>query len=296
MTRHCLVCGGQVKSDRHKQVQGTTLCSRKCEIILESKYDERNKKLTAKVEATTAWKSLPLDTPLKINASKVGILTDIHAPIHSAHWLKLAIETFHNYGVRHVHINGDLTDFNTISRHKGEYYARNNSVGHDLDATESVLNLIASEFDHVTLCMGNHDQRLLRLFGGEVSVQRIFKIIGSFPNLQITSRSFVVINDDILCIHPRQYSRIRGSLAQKLALRWQKHIITGHQHHSSKTISPCGKFQCVDIGCLADIEAQDYVRNEITDHVEPMQGFGIVSGLNIMNFDKFTPTELFKGI
>lgn len=294
---YCPKCGSKIAQSRHALVDGIRFCSKKCEMDhekdKEATFKRESSRISSEVSTTLAWRPDALDNPMHIIADKVGILTDVHCPIHSPVWLEKAINTFKYYEARHVHINGDLIDFNSISRHKGEYYARNNSVEKDLDAAESVLKLICKEFDSVTLCMGNHDMRLVKFFGGEVSVQRAFMMIGSFHNLKITARSWVDINDDIRCVHPKQYSRIRGQLAQKLAMRWQKHIITGHQHHSAKTISPCGKWQCVDLGCIADIELQDYVRNEITDHVEPCNGFGIVFGNKIMNFDKHTPWELF---
>lgn len=229
---------------------------------------------------------------MDIICPKLGIITDPHCPLHSEPWLRQAIVTFKHYGVNHVLINGDLIDANQISRHAGSYHRRMSEFGNDLDAAEAVLNILTENFEHVYMDAGNHDMRVIHRFGGEISFQRAMRMIGTFSNLKVTSRSFVHVNNKVLVCHPRQYSKIRGKLAMDLALMKQMHVVTGHQHHSAKTISLDGRWQCVDIGCIADTEHQDYVRNEASTFAEPCQGFGIVFGTSTENFDKFTNFEL----
>ena len=290
----CKACGGPRRYDRKPPY-----CSKECEARSEGYSPSTiaklaKKGLTSEILGTSAWQPDALDKVEHIVASRVGILSDLHIPIHSTSWLALAVETFLRFDVKHVILNGDVLDLNQISRHAGSYHRRSSELNHDLEAAEAVLKILSKTFDKITWLMGNHDMRLIHHFGGEVSVKRAFSIVGSFPNLKMTSRSFVHVNDSIVVCHPRQYSRIRGALAQKLSLRWQKSVATGHQHHACMTTSPCGKFQAVDIPCLAEIEMMDYVKNELTDHIEPVNGFGIIFGERIQVFDQFTPREIFK--
>jgi len=195
--------------------------------------------------------------------------------------------------VKDVLLNGDNMDCNQISRHAGQYFNRRANLEDDLDAFESVLRLLCKYFERIYIDAGNHDMRLIHKMGGEISYKRAMKLVYDNPKITVTSRSFCFVNNSVEVIHPRQYSRLRGKLASDLAVRFQKSILTGHQHHSAMTISPCGKFQACDVGTLADVELQDYIRNERTSHVEPVNGFAIIFNEKIQCFDKFTPWELF---
>lgn len=197
-----------------------------------------------------------------------------------------------HFGINHIIINGDLIDANQISRHAGSYARRGAEFGNDLDAAEHVLNILTECFEHVYMDAGNHDMRMIHRFGGEMSFQRAMKMIGTFNNLKVSSRSFLHVNNDVLVCHPRQYSKVRGKLAQDLALVKHKHVLTGHQHHSAKTISVDGRWQACDSGCIADTKHQDYVRNEASTYAEPVEGFAAIFGKSIEVFDKFTNFEM----
>jgi DNA repair exonuclease SbcCD nuclease subunit len=162
----------------------------------------------------------------------------------------------------------------------------------DLQAAEAVLRLLCESFKQVNLLSGNHDTRLIRCFGGEVSTARLYKLLGCFDNFKTTGRFFVHVNGWKF-VHPRQYSKIRVKLAQDLAQRWQMNIATGHQHHSGRTVSICGKFEAVDIGCLVDLNMQDYTTYEAGTYAAPLNGFAVLDGPRLQLFDKFTPWNLF---
>jgi predicted phosphodiesterase len=289
----CPVCDGAILTSRK-----LPYCSMVCEksIIGYSRQKPLDdlKKLMSEVRATTAWKPCDLDKIVHIVADKIGIISDLHAPMHSEKWLYLAVKTFLHFGVKKIILNGDSINADQISKHAGSYFNRRKNLEDDLDALESVLNLLRKYFDEIYISMGNHDMRLVHQMGGELSVNRLMKMVYSDEiKIKVTSRSYIFVNDHVEVIHPRQYSKIRGKLAQDLSMRWQKSILTGHQHHSTMTISPCGRFQSCDVGTLVDVELQDYVRNERTTHVEPVNGFAIIFNNKIQLFDKFTNFDLF---
>lgn len=235
---------------------------------------------------------MALDPVLEVNADKVMIWSDVHCPMQSGPWIHQGMLLAEKLGIKHLHINGDFLDCNQISRHAGSYYRRKAELNDDFDAAEALLKLAVTQFSSITLCVGNHDARLIQRFGGELSAQRMFKMLGNFPQLTITPRSFITINKDVWAVHPRQYSSIRGGLPQKLAQRHGKHIVCGHEHHSAATSSPDGKWQACDVGCMADTELMDYIRNEVNTYAEPVNGFAVVIGTNIVLFDQFTPWQI----
>ena len=258
-------------------------------------WAKRLEKIAHQVNGSTAWRPMPLDPVERVVSAKpIPIFSDMHMPIHSKEWLLHGIKCAHAVGAEDIILNGDVLDLNEISRHMGSYYRRRKDMGDDMDAGEAVLKILCENFRKVYWLSGNHClERLLKLFGGELNAQRLSKLVGSFDNLKVTSRSFLDINDNVRICHPRQYSRIRGALAQRLAMRWQMHVATGHEHHAAMSFSTDGKWQAVSIPCMADTHIQDYVRNELNDFPEPMQGFAMVFGNWIQVFTEHTPWEMF---
>ncbi len=288
--RVCPVCKEDLRIERKPPY-----CSKKCEASVEGYGPEWIRKLKSKVEGTTAFRPMPLD-PVEhiISALPIPVISDPHAPIHSKLWLYQVLACADVFKSEICILNGDVLDLNEISRHMGSYYRRRKEMGDDFDAAELIFNILCERFKTVYWLSGNHClERLLKLFGGELNAQRLSKLIGSFPNLKVTSRSFLDVNNNTRIGHPRQYSRIRGALAQRLAMRWQKNIGLGHEHHDAMSFTPCGKYQAVSIPSLADTQIQDYVRNEINDFPEPMNGFAFIFGDWIQNFNKHTPWKLY---
>lgn len=286
----CIVCDSELPRDR----KHSNYCSKKCQASIEG-YDEGyDKKLRAQLEGTTAWRPLPIEPALNIYSSKpVMVFSDIHAPIHSPEWIHRGIKTAKKLKSDTLIINGDFIDANTISRHLGGYYRRKNELEDDLAAGEALMKIFAKNFKHVYFLSGNHClQRLMHLFKGEVQAKRLWNLFTIEPNVKLTPRSWVIVNDKTIVGHPRSYSRIRGSLTQKIALVKQMNVMTGHHHHSALTATSDARYQAAEIGCMADLESFEYVKNELNDFPEPMNGYGIVFKDRLFVVDKYTPVEI----
>ncbi|MCA2654532.1 metallophosphoesterase [Microcystis sp. M061S2] len=229
-----------------------------------------------------------------VSGFPVTVMSDLHCPMHDAELIYKAVKVARHFESKILILNGDVMDLNQISRHAGGYYRRKAEMEDDFAAAESLLKVLSQNFETIYWLSGNHCiERLVKLFRGEVQASRVLKMVGDFPNLKITSRSFLDVNEAVRICHPRQYGRVRGSLAQRLAQRWQKHIATGHQHHAAMSYSPDGKWQAVDIPCMVKVGLQDYVRNELNDFPEPMIGFGMVFGNYIQVFTPDFPFTQF---
>lgn len=292
----CIICGGNIPFGRHK-FDGK-YCSKKCEsdeLGFSEGYKRAKERAIAEVKGVDSWLPSPLDPILRaISAKPIPIFSDIHFPLADSAWLEHALKCAKHWESEVLILNGDIIDANQISRHAGSYKRRKQELEDDMAAAEYFLRLICSAFKQVIWLSGNHDiQRLIQVFKGELGAQRVLKMMGDHDNLKVTSRSFVDVNDRVRVCHPRQYSRNRGVLAQKLAQRWQMHIATGHQHHAAMSYSPDGKWQAVDIPAMCRTDIQDYVRNELNDYPEPMTGFGAVFGNFIQVFTDHTRWEIF---
>lgn len=280
-------------------------CSKKCEVVQDTAYakylENKAKKLEdirIKIEGTTAWRPLPLEQTLNIVTSKpVLVIGDIHLPIHDQKWCYQAILAAKKFECEYVCINGDLIDASTVSRHLGGEWRRKNELNDDIEAAGAFLKILCEEFKGVYYTLGNHSQRLISKFMGEVSWQNLVKVMYSHENFKATERHFLDINGKVRCLHPRGYSRTRGKFTADMAQRYQMHLITGHHHHSASTISADGKWQAVEVGTLADISSFGYAQYSMYGMPEMLSGFAIVlpesQGNRILNFNKFTPWSVY---
>lgn len=295
MKKFCTVCGEAVPRGRHKH--NGKFCSQICEKkeLGYAKATSYGQDYKVQAELLTAWKPDPLEPIYQVHSSKpIPIFSDLHFPLVSKEWVEQGMKCADAWESEYLILNGDVMDLNEISRHMGHYYRRRKELSDDFDSTEAFLKYVCPRFKEVIWLSGNHCiQRLIQVFRGELGAQRILNMLGQYSNLRITSRSFIDVNGSIRVCHPRQYSRVRGALAQRLAARWQMHIVTGHEHHAAKGFSNCGKFQAVAVPCMADTQAQDYVRNELNDFPEPMNGFGAIFGQHIEIFTQHTKWSLY---
>lgn len=296
LEKKCVICSGKVPADRFKH--DGKYCSLKCEksdLGYSESWANKKVKAIAEMSGIDAWLPNPLDPILKIVSPKpITIFSDIHFPLADSKWLEHGLKCASHWKSEVLILNGDVIDANQISRHAGSYKRRKQELEDDMAACEYFLNLVSSAFKEIVWLSGNHCiERLIKVFRGEIGAQRVIKMMGDHDNLKITSRSYIDLNDNVRICHPRQYSRNRGVLAQKLAQRWQMHIATGHQHHAAKTFSLDGKWQACDIPAMCRTDVQDYVRNELNDYPEPMTGFAAVFGNYIEIFTDHTKWEVF---
>jgi hypothetical protein len=294
MKEKCIVCNEKIRLGRVPPY-----CSMKCEKSVEG-YSEGYMReldrasLKDKVAGTTAWKPLPIEPVSKIvSASPIMVFSDIHAPLHSEEWIYCGLEVARKFEAKTLIVSGDFIDANSISRHIGGYYRRKSELNDDLAAGEALLKIFAAEFEKVYFLSGNHCmERLVKVFRGEVQVQKLWQMFGSHSNVVVSARSYVEVNKEVIIGHPRQYSRIRGNVPQKVAQLWQKHVALGHAHHSAKTITTDGRWQAIDLPCLAQLDEFEYTGFEISDMPKPLNGFAMVTGELITVFDRFTDWSL----
>lgn len=280
----CKVCKGKIPYGRNNDY-----CSKKCQVAVEG-YSERWTKKLALLEASTSWRPIPIEPVTHlVHANPIMIFSDVHAPLHSKDWIEKGLRIAQNQQSKILIVNGDFIDANSISRHLGGYWRRKSELNDDFNAGEKLIDLFSECFEQIVFLAGNHDlDRLMKAFNGEVAANRLWKMFGDNPKVKVSARSYVFVNDNIVVGHPRSYSRIRGNLAQKIAMNWQKHVVLGHAHHSATSATEDGKWQAVEVGCMADLPEFEYTTFEINNMPKPMNGFAMIRNSHIENFNIFT--------
>jgi hypothetical protein len=286
----CKQCGGKVPSGRHKN--DGMFCSKKCELekngyakstLYKQSYRDAS-------EVVAFWKPQGPD-PEKhlVTGHPTLIIGDTHCPLIDQRWLEQALITSAHFGAKTCIINGDLIDANQISRHMGLEFRGRATLEDDMDSAEQLMRVLCEEFDQVFYTLGNHTARLVSRMSGELSVKRLLKMIYDNEKIVVTQKTWMKLNEHTRVIHPRGYSQTRGKFSADLCQRHQCHIVTGHHHHSATSYSKDGKWQAIEVGCLADISKFGYVQNDLNNFPEMMNGFCVAFPDNtFLNFNRFT--------
>ena len=288
MTHLCKVCSGKIRRDRNPKIY----CSKKCEASVEG-YSGGWTKVQAKIKATTSWRPEHPELTKQIHSSEpILVMSDPHCPVHCENWFEQSLIAGQRFGCRTLILNGDLVDANQCSRWLGQQYRRKGELNDDIESARSFLNVCIPLFDKIYITLGNHDQRLINAFAGEVSIQNLMRMIFTDPKVFMTEKHFVEVNNVTRVLHPRSYSKTKGKLPADLAQRYQKHIINGHTHHSAVASSADGKWQAVEVGCLMELDYAFYAQQGMPNMPDMMNGFAIIlpnsADDKILNFNKFT--------
>jgi hypothetical protein len=214
--------------------------------------------------------------------------------MQDAVWTEQSLVAAHKFGARTCIVNGDLIDCVAYSKYAHSEFRGKSTLEDDMDAAEKFIGLLCDTFDEVYYTLGNHTARLIRQNSGELSIQRLLKMIYNSDKFKVTEKTWMKVNDNIRVLHPRAYSQIRGKLTAELAGYHQCHLITGHHHHTASTISKDGRWQAVEVGCLANIQLMTYVQDQMNAFPEMANGFAIIMpDGKILNFNKFTHWKSF---
>jgi hypothetical protein len=293
--KECKVCGGKVPRDRHKH--GGIYCSFICEAG-DLGYDQstiRARERRALIEAGTAFAPPPPD-PAKhlVSGYPILVVGDVHCPLQCPWWTERALEVAEKFEAKNIIINGDLIDATQISSHMGKEFRRKATLEDDMDAADHFMRLCVEQFDSVYYTLGNHTARMIHRFNGELSIQRLLKMIYDSPKIIPTQKTWMKVNANTRVLHPRAYSQIRGKMTADLCQLYQQNIVTGHHHHSATSASKDGKWQAIEVGCLADVEKFGYVQDHMGNYPQMMNGFALIMpDETFLNFNKFTPWKVY---
>jgi predicted phosphodiesterase len=106
------------------------------------------------------------DEAMEIEAERVLIVTDIHAPRHDHRWMNQVISLALKWGVDTVIDGGDLIDWDAFS-----FYGKDiETLAEDeLNAATQIVEILSGEFAKVYIIDGNHNRRIVRKLEGLLS-------------------------------------------------------------------------------------------------------------------------------
>ena len=203
--------------------------------------------------------------PLRIDANRVLVLSDIHVPYHSIDALTACFDFAKDDKPDAVLLNGDAIDFFALSRFVKDPKAR--SFAHELAAFKDLFNVIRETFDcRIIFKLGNHELRYdhyLWMKAGELAGVDEFKleniIQARAENIEVVHDKTIIKLGDLNVLHGHEFGGSIFSpvnIARGLFLRGKVSAIQGHNHQTSEHTESNMNGELTttwSVGCLCEL-------------------------------------------
>lgn len=195
------------------------------------------------------------------------VMGDVHVPATDWQFLELAIrfaERHMRKGSRVLCIVGDLLNFDAISHYPNVVVPV--AAVDELRAVNVVLRYFLKTFDSIIYSMGNHDHRFHKFFNGAFGLHELRALMTASIDAgklkMVNQTQQMVRHGDVLwrLTHQRNYSKIKGRVADALAQKHLSNMITHHEHHVNLSRDTHNRYTTINNGMMGDWERMSYVQ------------------------------------
>lgn len=135
-----------------------------------------------------------------------------------------------------------------------------------------------------TFIMGNHDSYLLKKVAHQLDHTDLLKLANMPRGAMGSDYYWCIVKDkrgnEWRVTHPRNVSVLHGRVPQRLAIKYQQNIISGHGHLAGSSPDDGGKFYCIDAGVCCDPIKLDYAQTRDSTFPRMNRGAVILKEVN----------------
>jgi len=239
----------------------------------------RHGPLVASIPLPIPESVMPLLTQAPVvTAETVLVVADLHIPYHDALKIRQAVAVGLGFGATHVIVAGDMYDL----KQYGKWYIGhpNQPISADLAVGRPIFKLLYDNFPGgIVYFVGNHERRLLiRILLDQLDVVDLQEMLtGLTERITFSSYSYCTVisgGQQWRVTHPKSFSRVRGTVANKLAVIHHANIAMSHSHFVNKSRDDSGEFTTVDLGGLYSAERLAY--RQMDDSTLPASSSGFL--------------------
>lgn len=275
----------------------------------------------------TAW-----NTPPTLEGDAF-VLMDTQIPFHHAEFINKCLAVCERWGIKQMVLGGDAIDLNALAQFTpdfendkrrvidsksatelvkfadslptaelretlldmiGEAESENGIAG-EIKESRVILKALEKNFDSITWIMGNHEKRVLNILQRVLPVDTLASVFGADnPKWNVSSYYWCILKsggEEWQIEHPINTGK--GS-SKKLAPKFGKHIIMGHNHHFSITTDPSGKYYAIEPGMGMDEERMAYASQRHNAADAHIVGAVIIRNGKPTPLNKFTDWDVLK--
>jgi hypothetical protein len=221
------------------------------------------------------FRVVDLGTPLTLEGDWM-IVGDVHVPTIDYGLARLMVQVAKKHLTHpRLLIAGDYFSQDQFSKYEpaiaGPSWKQEQAAG------KKLMDSWLGDFEEIAALMGNHDRRLTKKLDGAMDGVDIYRMLTHDPKLKVSNYGWCTINTNCgpyRVTHPTQYSTKQLALADELALKFQCHTISFHEHHFSIGVDRYGRYTIVNGGGLFDASQFAYVN--LDDSKSPVMKNGFV--------------------
>ena len=202
-----------------------------------------------------------------VDTDTVLVVGDVHIPATDWLFLELAVKFAEKHmrkGSRTLCIVGDLLNFDAMSKYP--HIVAPVGAPDELRAVNVILQYLFKTFDHIVYSMGNHDHRFHKFFSGAFGLIELRALMTASIDAgklrMVNQTQQIVKHGDIIwrLTHQQNYSKIKGRVADNLAMKHLSNVITHHEHHVNISRDSYNRHTTINNGMIGDNEKMAYVQ------------------------------------
>jgi hypothetical protein len=234
------------------------------------------------------------DKPLRSEGDAL-ILSDIEAPYHHADFLNRVLDLADTWGIKTLHLAGDLLHFDSLSAWGAEWvedtdektsamiefmqtlpakykekgiaeleklgaFGNGNGLSDELTEARRVFRSLTN-FNEILVAIGNHDDRYLRALDKAIASRELLVQMERIADerWKIAPYYYTMLDTErgaFRITHPRGAGR---TTAQDLCAQFHCHVIMGHSHRWAVNKDVSGDFWAIQTGHCVDENRLAYV-------------------------------------
>ncbi len=185
------------------------------------------------------------------NKNNVLVIGDLHLPWDRKNYLQFLMDLYEEWECNQVVFIGDVVDWHSISFHSQQPECPGPMDEYEL--TKTRVQEYYRAFPHAKVCIGNHDERIVRL-GSSVSIPEVF--MRSYNEIWNTPKwqwAHDWIIDDVYFFHGTGNGGIYP--APNAVKKMLMSVAMGHIHTASGIkwfANPTRRIFALDVGCGID--------------------------------------------
>ncbi len=189
--------------------------------------------------------------------AKELVIGDVHEPVARKLYLQFCKDLYYEWGCDSVMIMGDIADWHAVSFHA--HHPEMPGPTDEFDLAYDKIQRWYRAFPNAKVCIGNHDERLIRL---AESVNIPARFLRNYKDIWDTPGwdwAYFHIIDDIYYFHGAGNGGVHP--AYNAAKKMLMSVVMGHNHKASgiKWIaSPQRRIFGMDVGCGIDDTAMAF--------------------------------------
>lgn len=141
----------------------------------------------------------------------------------------------------------------TIVEIGGEMEDGDPNISQELRAARKCINALASCFDNIDFCLGNHDGRFLKAIGSPMFPEDLLRLVDQkSPKWRVAPYYYSVLETEggkYQIEHPKTWAK---NSPIKLASKYRCHILQAHSHKWAFDTDPSGAYFAIHMGCIVD--------------------------------------------